>query len=117
MASRRRRRRRRRRRKRSRLDQVLVRPAGWIKARRIQRGGNAMPFDGSAVPARSPLAILLEADRKLTSERRAAAKLHPKPAPSAESVAWTGREVVSGTSQTFKAPYGGSDRRSFAWRN
>jgi hypothetical protein len=46
-----------------------------------------MPFDGSAVLPGSPLAILLEADRKLTSERRAAAKLHPKPAPSAESVA------------------------------
>ena len=46
-----------------------------------------MPFDGSAVVPRSPLAILLEADRKLTSERRAAAKLHPKPAPSAELVA------------------------------
>jgi hypothetical protein len=46
-----------------------------------------MPFDGSAVLARSPLAILLEADRKLTSERRAAAKLRPKRAPSAEAVA------------------------------
>jgi hypothetical protein len=46
-----------------------------------------MPFDGSVVLARSPLAILLEADRKLTSGRRAAAKLHPKPAPSAELVA------------------------------
>jgi hypothetical protein len=45
-----------------------------------------MPFDGSAVLPGSPLAILLEADRKPTSERRAA-KLHPKPAPSAESVA------------------------------
>ena len=46
-----------------------------------------MPFDGSAVLARSPLAILLEADRKLTSERRAAAKLRPKRAPCAEAVA------------------------------
>jgi hypothetical protein len=46
-----------------------------------------MPFDGSSVLPGSPLAILLEADRKLTSERRAAAKLHPKPVPSAESVA------------------------------
>jgi len=45
-----------------------------------------MPFDGSAVLPGSPLAILPEADRMLTSERRAAAKLHPKPAPSAELV-------------------------------
>jgi hypothetical protein len=78
----------------SRLDQVLVPPAGWIKARRIQEG-DAMPFDGSAVLARSPLAILLEADRKLTAERRAAAKLHPKFAPSAELVARRRAESVA----------------------
>jgi hypothetical protein len=49
--------------------------------------GTPCRFDGGSVLPGSPLAILLEADRKLTSERRAAAKLRPKPAPSAESVA------------------------------
>jgi hypothetical protein len=68
------------------LDQVLAPPAGWIKARRIQEE-DAMPFDGGSVLPGSPLAILLEVDRKLTSERRAAAKLHPKPTPSANLVA------------------------------
>jgi hypothetical protein len=68
------------------LDQVLVRlPVGSKLA--ASKEGDAMPFDGGSVLPGSPLAILLEADRKLTSERRAAAKLRPKPAPSAESVA------------------------------
>ena len=49
---------------RSHSDQVLVPPAGWIKARRIQER-DAMPLTEALF---WPLAILLEADRKLTSE-------------------------------------------------
>jgi hypothetical protein len=65
------------------LDQdrieLLVPPAGWIKARRIKREGmDAMPFDGICVLPGSPLARLLEADRKLTAERRAMARLREK---------------------------------------
>jgi hypothetical protein len=37
-----------------------------------------MPFDGMYVPPGSPLARLLEADRKLTAERRATARLRKK---------------------------------------
>jgi hypothetical protein len=46
-----------------------------------------MPFDGVFVQPGSPLAILLKADRKLTAERRAAAKLRARPEPSAEKIA------------------------------
>jgi hypothetical protein len=44
-----------------------------------------MPFDGCCLPG-SPLAILLEADRKLTAERRASALLRKPPAPPAPTV-------------------------------
>ena len=37
-----------------------------------------MPFDGSCVLPGSPLARLLEVDRKLTSERRSATRLRQK---------------------------------------
>jgi hypothetical protein len=39
---------------------------------------NAMPFDGICVLPGSPLARLLEADRKLTAERQRAARLREK---------------------------------------
>jgi hypothetical protein len=45
-----------------------------------------MPFDGTCLP-NSPLARLLEADRKLTAERRAAGKLRRNLAPPPEKQA------------------------------
>jgi hypothetical protein len=59
-----------------------------------------MPFDGTS-PAHSPLAVLLEADCRLTTAKRAAAKLrpkHPMRAPSPEKLSQrlaTAREAVT----------------------
>jgi hypothetical protein len=46
-----------------------------------------VPFDGTTYPPNSALAILLEADRKLTAERRAAARLRGQPVMPAEKTA------------------------------
>ena len=45
-----------------------------------------MPFDGIYVLPGSPLARLLEADRKLTAERRAAAKLREENRPACDKI-------------------------------
>jgi hypothetical protein len=50
--------------------------------------GDAMPFDGIFVLPGSPLARLLEADRKLTAERRWAARLREKTVLPAIKSAW-----------------------------
>jgi hypothetical protein len=57
-------------------------PCAWrspsINDDRADTRKNAMPFDGFCLPG-SPLARLLEADRLLTQERRAAVLLRRKP--------------------------------------
>jgi hypothetical protein len=52
-----------------------------------REGGRHAVRDGTTYPPNSALAILLEADRKLTAERRAAARLRGQPVMPAEKTA------------------------------
>jgi hypothetical protein len=61
---------------------MACRSAPSIDDGRADAGRKGMPYDGLWVLPRSPLAVLLEADRKLIAERRAA-KPRARPVPSA----------------------------------